>query len=109
MNTFIEPYFQTDAEARAKIESVLWPNGPVCHHCGKGERRYATKKRKGVSSHQLMRSLGVTYKSAWFLSMRVREAKHAGGLAPPMSGPSGIVEADETYFGQQDKAPRVSG
>ena len=30
--------------------------------------------KKGVSSHQLHRMLGITYKSAWFLSMRIREA-----------------------------------
>ena len=61
-----------------------------------------SSSKKGISSHQLMRSLGVTYKSAWFLSHRVREAMKAGGLVVPMSGPEGIVEADETYIGKQD-------
>jgi transposase-like protein len=54
--------------------------------------------KKGVSSHQLHRALGVTYKTAWFLSHRIREAMRAGGLVP-MGGAGGIIEADETYFG----------
>lgn len=55
--------------------------------------------KKGVSSHQLHRALGVTYKTAWFLSHRIREAMRNGGLMPPMGGEGSIVEADETYFG----------
>lgn len=57
--------------------------------------------KKGVSSHQLHRALGVTYKTAWFLSHRIREAMSNGGLLPPtpMGGEGAIVEADETYFG----------
>src|SRR5579862_1755156 len=46
--------------------------------------------KKGMSSHQLMRSLDVTYKSAWFLSHRVREAMKAGGIAAPMGGDGDI-------------------
>jgi len=53
--------------------------------------------KKGVSSHQLHRMLGVTYKTAWFMSHRIREAmKDGGGL---LGGGGGIVEADETYWG----------
>lgn len=59
--------------------------------------------KKGISSHQLMRSLGVTYKSAWFLSHRIREAMKDGGLVLPMGGPEGIVEVDETYHGKSEK------
>ena len=58
--------------------------------------------KKGMSAHQLMRSLGVTYKSAWFLAHRVREAMRAGGLVPPLGGEGKIVEADETYYGKQE-------
>ncbi|HEY3858681.1 MAG TPA: IS1595 family transposase [Gammaproteobacteria bacterium] len=57
--------------------------------------------KKGVSSHQIHRTLGVTYKTAWFMTHRIREAmygKPAGQLGGP--GSSGIVEADETYFGK---------
>jgi transposase-like protein len=56
--------------------------------------------KKGCSSHQLHRILGITYKSAWFLSHRIREAMRTGSLAP-MGGPGGIVEVDETYIGRQ--------
>jgi transposase-like protein len=56
--------------------------------------------KKGCSSHQLHRILGVTYKTAWFLSHRIREAMRDGSLAP-MGGSGGIVEVDETYIGRQ--------
>jgi transposase-like protein len=39
--------------------------------------------KKGISSHQLHRALGITYKSAWFLTHRIREAMRAGGLMSP--------------------------
>jgi transposase-like protein len=55
--------------------------------------------KKGISSHQLHRVLGITYKAAWFLSHRIREAMRDGSLAP-MGGPGGVVEADETYIGK---------
>jgi transposase-like protein len=57
--------------------------------------------KKGMSAHQLHRMLGITYQSAWFLAHRIREAMREDGLAP-MGGNGGIVEADETYFGQQE-------
>jgi transposase-like protein len=61
--------------------------------------------KKGCSSHQLHRVLGITYKTAWFLSHRIREAMRAGKLAP-MGGPGGIVEADETYIGRLEGVPK---
>jgi transposase-like protein len=63
--------------------------------------------KKGVSSHQLHRALGVTYKTAWFLSHRIREAMRNGGLTSPMGGEGSVIEADETYFGPTAE-PRVS-
>ncbi len=57
--------------------------------------------KKGMSAHQLHRSLGVTYKTAWFMAHRIREAMRAGGLTP-MGGEGKIVEADETYFGKPE-------
>jgi transposase-like protein len=56
--------------------------------------------KKGVSAHQLHRTLGITYRSAWFMAHRVRECMRAGGLTP-LGGEGKVVEADETYFGQQ--------
>lgn len=58
--------------------------------------------KKGVSAHQLHRTLKLSYKSAWFMSHRVREAMRKGGLAvpTPMGGGGEIVEVDETYIGR---------
>ena len=148
-----EPHFVDDAAARKMIEGIRWPNGPVCHHCGEAERRYATKRegryrcgnppcrkdytvltgtvmershaplhkwvaafylltssKKGFSAHQLHRTLKVTYRTAWFMAHRVREAMRDGGLVTPMGGAGGIVEADETYYGKTDEVrPRAHG
>lgn len=62
--------------------------------------------KKGISSHQLHRALGITYKSAWFLTHRIREAMRAGGLMPPMGGNGGTVEGDETYIGRLKGQPK---
>ncbi len=64
-----------------------------------------TASKKGVSSHQLHRTLEITYKTAWFLSHRIREAMRSGDLAP-FGGNGGMVEVDETYIGQNPDAPK---
>lgn len=56
--------------------------------------------KKGISAHQLHRILQITYKSAWFLCHRIREAMRTGGLAPMMGGPGSVVEVDETFIGR---------
>jgi transposase-like protein len=149
MNTFTAPHFQDAEEARQLIESIRWPHGPICGHCGEAKRHYATKRlgrwrcgnpecrkdftvttgtvmesshiplnkwmmgfylmsesKKGMSAHQLHRALGVTYKTAWFMAHRIREAMRAGGLEP-LGGKGVPVEADETYYGKVEEA-RVS-
>lgn len=55
--------------------------------------------KKGISSHQLARTLGLTVKSAWFMSHRIREAMREGVFAAPFGGGGGDVEADETFIG----------
>lgn len=128
-----------DAEAaRLYLESRLWPNGPTCPVCGKGERITTRKDgfyrcnacredftvrtgtifershiplnkwiyamylmvtaRKGISSLQLAKEIGVTQKSAWFMLHRLREA-----CAGNMRQLRGIVEIDETYIGGLEK------
>jgi transposase-like protein len=149
---FAEPHFQNDEAARAMLESILWPDGPVCCHCGVVNHSYATKKpgvyrcaekgcrkdftvtmktvierskialhkwlqafhlmtssKKGVSAHQLHRTLSIGYEAAWFMAHRIRESMRAGGLAP-MGGSGGVVEVDETYIGRlKDQPVRVGG
>ncbi len=56
--------------------------------------------KKGISAHQIRRSLGVSMKAAWFMAHRVREAMKAGGLAAQLGGPGKVVEVDETYHGK---------
>ena len=150
MSAINAPHFTNDDAARELIESIRWPDGPVCSHCGSINHAYAVKGRgglyrcaepecrkdftcttgtvmerskiplhkwmmafylmnaskKGISAHQLHRTLGLTYQTAWFLCHRIREAMRDGGLAP-MGGAGGIVEADETYFGPSEQ-PHVS-
>ena len=58
--------------------------------------------KKGTSAHQIARNIGVTYKTAWFMVHRIREAMkdtHTG----PMGGYGETVEADETYVGGKTK------
>jgi len=157
MSILSKKYFHDEKAAFAHLEGLLWPDGPVCPHCGsvgtasplegvkdkKGRVRvglwkcYAKECRmqftvrvktvfesahiplpkmlqavyllsaskKGCSSHQLHRTLGITYKSAWFLTHRIREAMRDGKLAP-MGGLGGIVEVDETVIGRQAGVPR---
>lgn len=59
-----------------------------------------TSSKKGVSAHQLHRILEVTYKTAWFIAHRIREAMRSGDLAP-FGGNGGIVEVDETFIGKK--------
>lgn len=64
--------------------------------------------KKGISSHQLSRTLGLTVKTAWFLSHRIREAMREGGLAP-FGEAGGAVEVDETYIGRKAGTGPVKG
>lgn len=63
--------------------------------------------KKGISAHQLHRMLGVTYKTAWFMAHRIREAmKEDIDSSGPIGGPGKVVEADETYIGKrEDQSP----
>lgn len=62
--------------------------------------------KKGISSNQLHRTLGVTLKTAWFMGHRIREAMRIGSLVPPMGGEGQTVEVDETIFGRADTHPK---
>ncbi len=152
------PIFTDETKAREWLEARVWPQGPICPHCGAtGEDVTAlngkahrpgvyqcngcreqftvtvktvferskiplskwlaalfllTASKKGVSAHQVHRSLQISYKSAWFMMHRLREAMRSGGLMPPMGGSGRVVETDETYFGTIPKdeiMPRAPG
>jgi len=62
-----------------------------------------TATKKGFSAHQLHRTIGVTYKTAWFMAMRIREAMQPKELTP-MGGDGQTVEADETFIGSLEGA-----
>src|ERR687891_8619 len=143
MSHLSAPYFHNEEAAYVYVEARVWPNGPICPHCGGFDRigkmggnstRIGTYKcyqcrkpftvkvgtifeashvamrhwvqamflmcssKKGISSNQLHRTLGVTLKTAWFISHRIREAMRAVGFEP-MGGAGETVELDETFFG----------
>jgi transposase-like protein len=66
-----------------------------------------TASKKGISAHQIHRMLGVTYKTAWFMCHRIREAMR-DDVGGPMGGEGQIVEADETYFGKAEMQPTLN-
>jgi transposase-like protein len=67
-----------------------------------------TASKKGISSNQLHRTLGITLRSAWFMSHRIRAAMDPlfSSPAEPIGGAGKIVEADETYFGTKKGATK---
>lgn len=66
-----------------------------------------TSSKKGVSAHQMHRALEVTYKTAWFMAHRIREAMKDETLAGFGTG-GGVVEVDETFIGN-DRSVKPKG
>lgn len=60
--------------------------------------------KKGISAHQISRTLSVTVKTAWFLMHRIRLAMDNNSVSP-FGLDGGMVEVDETYIGQNPDAP----
>ncbi len=65
--------------------------------------------KKGISSHQIHRTLDVSYKTAWFMTHRIRKAMEAGDNLPPMGGEGATVEIDETFIGQKEGVEKKRG
>lgn len=160
LSTIAKQYADEEA-AWLFFESIRWPNGPVCPHCGvvgtayylapkDGNRKTSTGKasyrrvwkcadcrekfsvlvgtvfedskvplskwllafhmmcagKNGVAALELQRTLGVTYKTAWFMAHRIRYAMDQGPLGTLLTG---TVEADETYVGGKVPGKRGRG
>lgn len=85
---------------RSKVPLHTWL---YCNHL-------LCSSKKGLSSHQMARMLGVTYKTAWFLTMRLRKAMEpTPGSEPPLGGDGFVVEADEAYIGKKDGKRKSRG
>lgn len=164
MSVLSKAHFYDEAAAFEHVESVLWPEGPVCPHCGNWDKHYKLKgvrskpskknpegverhglykcaacrkqftvrigtifeeshlplfkwlqalhlicsSKKGISAHQLHRVLEITYKSAWFLHHRIREAMRSDDFTP-MGGAGKTVESDETFIGRLRDVPKAAG
>ncbi len=138
-----DPIYTDSEKAREHMESIRWPQGPICPHCGcignttklKGKStrpglnkcndcknpftvtvgtiferskvplnkwvlavHLMASSKKGMSAHQLHRTICVTYKTAWFMFHRIREAMSDDDHVNFGSG-GGSVEVDETFIG----------
>ena len=93
-----------DGSFTVKTGSVMESSHVPLHKWVLAFRLLASSK-KGMSAHQLHRTIGVTYKTAWFMWHRVREAMRDGKLSP-MGGSGSPVEVDETYTGRRIGVPK---
>ena len=82
-----------------RVRNVLERSHIPLHKWLIGFRLYASSK-KGFSAHQLNRTLGVTYKTAWFMAHRIRECMDMDA-AGPIGGEGKTLEADETFVNKQ--------
>ena len=80
-----------------RVGSIFERSHIPLHKWMLGFRLFASSK-KGFSAHQLHRTLNITYKSAWFMEHRIREAMTDEG-DEPLGGHGKIVESDETFIG----------
>ncbi len=164
------PIFTNEDAAWAHYEKTVWPEGPICPHCGvvgeavrveaKETKRTRTMKdgtqkvvkwsrrglhrctacgdqftatvgtvfedshipmhkwlmathlmaasKMGMPALQLQRMLGIgSYRTAWFMAMRIREGMTDNGADGPLGGEGKVVEADETYYGRAEDRPPI--
>ncbi|MGC9954493.1 MAG: IS1595 family transposase [Rhizomicrobium sp.] len=146
-------HFHNEDAAYEYVEARLWPNGPVCPHCGNADgdkighlsgetarhglrKCYACRKqftvkvgtifedshaplrlwlqavymicssKKGISTRQLQRTLGVGMKTAWHMGHRIRFAMEPGPGVGPLGGKGAVVEADETFLTNSPKTKK---
>jgi transposase-like protein len=84
---------------------TVFEDSPVPLHVWFQAAYMLCSSKKGVSSNQLHRTLGVSLQTAWFMSHRLREAMRSGDLAIPFGSNGGAVEIDETFIGRKEGAP----
>ena len=77
---------------------TVWERSHIPLHKWLLATRLMASSKKGISAHQIHRTLKITYKSAWFLCHRIREAM-ADNDPAPLGGEDQVVEADETFIG----------
>jgi transposase-like protein len=89
---------------------TVWERSHIPLHKWLLATHLMASSKKGISAHQLHRMLGITYKSAWFMAHRIREAMAPASDAPadPMGGEGKVVEMDETYVGKK-RGRKLSG
>src|SRR5579864_231983 len=80
-----------------RVGTVFERSHILLHKWLLGFRLYCASK-KGFSAHQLHRTLNITYRSAWFMAHRIREAMRDDD-PEPLGGKDKVVEADETFIG----------
>ncbi|MFI5024449.1 MAG: IS1595 family transposase [Alphaproteobacteria bacterium] len=90
------------------VGTVMESSHIPLHKWALGFRLMASSK-KGISAHQLHRSLGIGYKAAWFMAHRIREAMPPASDAPKLGGGGKTVEADETAITNSRKTKRGPG
>jgi transposase-like protein len=93
-------------EFTATVGTVLERSHVKLHLWFQAAHLMASSK-KGISAHQLHRTLGVTYKTAWFMEHRLREAMRELHPTAPLGGEGKIVEMDESYVGGKEKNKHV--
>lgn len=89
-------------------KGTVFEDSPIPLHIWFQAAYFMCSSKKGVSSNQLHRTLGVTLQTAWFMSHRLREAMRTGSLAP-MGGSGAVVEADETFIGRKEGSIKRRG
>jgi len=89
-------------------KGTLFEDSPIKLHVWLQAAFLMCSSKKGISSNQLHRTLGVSLQTAWFMSHRLREAMRTGSLAP-MGGVGSTVEADETFIGRKDGTVKRRG
>ena len=155
--TFQDPVFHDEDKAREALEAELWPNGPVCRHCGnvdaskiakvEGKKRthrpglyycneckttftvtvgtvlerskvpltkwlmaahMVNSGKNGVSAHEIHRTLGVTYKTAWFMMHRLRETMDEMNSLLPWAGPANLCRQMKRITATRRSAPKAT-